>query len=194
MRTFIAITLPENVKSAVAKIQMALKKERFHINWVKPENMHLTLKFLGDVKKEAIPGIIDAMKKSAENAASLKVRAKGIGAFPGFNRARVLWTGFTGETDEIAMLIEIHNLLENNLEQIGFQKEGRPFKAHLTIGRIRDPIDGRELLNAASKYVEYSSEPFIVDRMVLYKSDLKPGGPVYSKISEVIFDTIRRNS
>ena len=181
IRTFIAFELPEKIRSFISNIQEDLKSKRLDVRWVRPKNIHLTLKFLGNINKDDAQKVGAAIFKSAADYAPIFLAAKGIGAFPGINRPRVLWIGISGQID---VLIQLQKSLDDKLGKIGFSKENRPFKGHLTLARVKGQINQAKLINAIKKYGELESEPFIADNIILFKSDLKSTGAVYTKLME----------
>ena len=178
-RAFIAIELPDEISAFIRKIQEGLRSYGFKARWVRPENIHLTLKFLGDINKEDIKKAGDAIISAAGENASMSLGAKGIGFFPGVKRSRVIWTGIAGQTRELA---DLQKTLDGKLETIGFPKEKRPFKGHLTIARIKRKIDARRLIDAMKEFGRFESKTFIANEVVLFKSELKPSGAVYTKL------------
>ena len=178
-RAFIAIELPEEITAFIHKIQEGVRSYGFKVRWVRPENIHLTLKFLGDINNEDIKKAGDAIISAASENASMSLGAKGIGFFPGVKRSRVIWTGIAGQTKE---LTDLQKTLEGKLDTVGFPKEKRPFKGHLTIARIKRKIDARRLVDAMKEFGRFESKTFIADEVVLFKSELKPSGAVYSKL------------
>ncbi len=182
IRTFIGFELPEKIRSFIANIQEGLKSDGFDTRWVRPKNIHLTLKFLGNINKDDTQKVGAAIFKSAADYAPIALAVKGIGAFPGINRPRVLWIGIRGQID---MLIQLQKSLDDKLEKIGFPKENRPFKGHLTLARVKGQINQAKLINAIKKYGEFESESFVADNIILFKSDLKSTGAVYTKLISV---------
>jgi len=179
IRAFIAIELPDEITVFINKIQERLRSYGFKARWVRPGNIHLTLKFLGDINKENIIKAGDAIIRAASESASMSLGAKGIGVFPGVKRPRVIWTGIAGGTKELTAL---QKTLAEKLETVGFPKEKRPFKGHLTIARIKRKIDARRLVDAMKEFGRFESKTFIADEVVLFKSELKPSGAVYTKL------------
>jgi len=179
IRAFIAIELPEEIIAFIRKIQEGLRSYGFKARWVRPENIHLTLKFLGDINKEDIKKAGDAIINAASENASMSLGAKGIGFFPGVKRSRVIWTGIAGQTRELA---DLQKTLDGKLDTVGFPKEKRPFKGHLTIARIKRKIDARRLIDAMKEFGRFESKTFIANEVVLFKSELKPSGAVYRKL------------
>ena len=179
IRAFIAIQLPEETRSRIKEIQKELKSSGLKIKWVEPENIHLTLKFLGDVHTEDLETIKDALRESVIGHSRISISAKGLGVFPGINRPRVVWVGINGEVDKLRRL---QQALEDTLEMMGFPREERPFRGHLTLARIKGDIRSEKLVEALARYKDIESEPFIAERIVLFKSELMPGGAVYTEL------------
>ena len=182
IRTFIAFDIPEHVLTAIGKIQETLKSYKFNIKWVRPESIHLTLKFLGNIDPAAVEPIESALRATVESYAPIAIQAKGLGVFPGLNRPRVLWIGITGQIDR---LIELQRTLDINLGKIGFTRDKRPFKGHLTLGRAKGRIDANRMRTLLTEHNEFEAEPFNAGSLILYKSDLHPTGAVYTKLLDV---------
>ncbi|MDP3283432.1 MAG: RNA 2',3'-cyclic phosphodiesterase [Desulfobacterales bacterium] len=182
MRAFIALRLPENILSSINKIQEDLKQCRLPVRWVRPENIHLTLKFFGNINESDTEIIGIAMSDCAGCCSSLTLSAKGIGVFPSVARPRVIWAGLSGQA---SMLLSFQDALEKRLEESGFKKEDRPFKGHLTIGRFKDRVDSEKLIEAMRKHKDFNTDVFDVGEIILFKSDLLPAGPVYTELLNV---------
>lgn len=181
IRTFIAVELPEDVLSWIGSIQAGLRKSGLGFRWVPVKNIHLTLKFLGDVQEGDIQKIGQEMLETARRFAPVSMTAKGIGVFPDFRRPRVVWVGVSGRTGG---LVPLQSALEDRLADIGYPKERRPFKQHLTLGRAKKRIDTESLVQAVTAFSGQESEPFLIEKITLFKSDLKPSGAVYSNLLE----------
>jgi len=179
IRSFIAVVLPPSIVDYINNIKETLYPYRFKIRWVKPENIHLTFKFLGDINAADIEAAGAAMDRAVEETAPITLSVKGAGVFPGIKRPRVVWLGMGGQ---VPLLIALQKVLDENLAAAGFEKEKRPFKAHLTLGRVKGAIDAAMLGKALSEMMNFESTPFVVDRIFLIKSELKPSGPVYTKL------------
>jgi len=189
IRTFIAIELPETVISHIRTVQDGIKSCKINAGWVSPSNIHLTLKFLGNISRGDTEKIACAMNEAVkeffltQENQHISLSAKGIGVFPNIKKARVIWIGLRGDTFQ---LIGFQKSLDNHLEKSGFPKEERPFKAHLTLARIKDKIDPEKLAEAMKRFGEAESDTFVADKIILFKSDLKPGGAVYTKLAETV--------
>jgi 2'-5' RNA ligase len=182
IRTFIAFELPGHVTNAIHKIQEILKSYNFNVRWVRPENIHLTLKFLGNINPADVEIIGNIMGDTAEPYAPFSLKAKGLGVFPGLKRPRVIWIGISGQ---IELLVGLQQNLEEKLNTIGFSREKRPFKGHLTLGRVKGKIDSHRISVVLKKYNQFESEAFTARNIVLYKSDLQPTGSFYTKMLDV---------
>jgi 2'-5' RNA ligase len=182
IRTFIAFEIPEHVLSAIGEIQEILKSSKFNIKWVRPESIHLTLKFLGSIDPAAVEQIERVLRDTVKPYEPFSIQARGLGVFPGAKRPRVLWIGITGQIDR---LIGLQRNLDKNLRAIGFSGDKRPFKGHLTLGRVKGSIDANRMRNVLTRYNEFEAEPFTVGPLILYKSDLHPTGAVYTKLFHV---------
>jgi 2'-5' RNA ligase len=185
IRTFIALELPPSVISLLAKVQEDLKSMRLRAKWVRPENIHLTLKFLGNINPGDIDKIGGAMIAAVDDFAALTLVARGVGVFPGIKRPRVIWVGLGGQ---IQSLFTMQRVLEDNLADLGFKKEKKPFKGHLTLGRFRQTIKPNTIRQFMREYADLSSEKFTAKRIILFKSDLKRTGAVYSQLRQAVME------
>jgi 2'-5' RNA ligase len=180
IRTFIAVEIPEYIISSIRGLQQGLKDYGIDMGWIRPENIHITLKFLGNVEAADINKIYGAIYNTTDGVASISLKAKGVGVFPGIIRPRVLWVGLTGQLE---FLMRLQQTLDENLKAIGFPKEKRPFKGHLTIGRIKAKINNKIFVDALRAFSHFESETFIADKIILFKSELKPQGAVYTNLA-----------
>ncbi len=189
IRAFIAIELPEKIISHIRTVQDGIKSCNVNAGWVNPKNIHLTLKFLGNINIQDTEKIACAMNEAVKESLitqgnqHISLSAKGISVFPNIKKARVIWIGLKGDTFR---LIGLQKILDNHLEKSGFPKEERDFKAHLTLARIKDKIDPEKLAEAMKRFGETESDTFEADKIILFKSDLKPGGAVYTKLAEIL--------
>lgn len=181
IRTFIALELPPAVTSLLQKAQQELKRLKIRARWVRPENIHLTLKFLGDINPDHIDKIGVAMVGAAIESPPVTLTVRGIGVFPGIKRPRVIWMGLGGD---IRSLLALQSRLEQELAGAEFPKGKRSFKAHLTLGRIKQAVNPAVIRQMISEYASLQSDEFTCDQVFLFKSDLKPSGAVYSKLKQ----------
>jgi len=151
------------------------------VRWVDSGNLHLTLKFLGNMQEGKLRAVAMAMEKVAGATVSPRLYLGPVGAFPTINRPRVLWVGLGGEVEALR---ELSTALNQSLARLGFPRETRPFSAHVTIGRVRENAAPSVLrqLGTALGAVFVPPIGFDGDEMVLYQSILGPGGPLYSSL------------
>ncbi len=182
IRAFIAIELPAKLIEALGAVETELKASlRAAKGWVRPENIHLTVRFLGDVDEKMLPDITVGLKKAAQEHKPFTLSAGGVGGFPGLRAPRVLWVG----VKESPELQRLHQNIEDRLLAEGFAKEQRPFKAHLTFLRIKAPEDGALAGAAVQKLKHEINMDFYVDSFVLFKSHLNPKGAEHRIIERI---------
>jgi 2'-5' RNA ligase len=181
LRSFLAIELPEAILKRIGEVQRVLKSSRADVRWVSPQNIHLTLKFFGSVEESKINSIAQSIEEPTRTTSPLWVTVRGIGAFPGLKSPRVIWVGLH---DEKKILISFQSQLDGELQKIGFQSENRPFHPHLTLGRMRSNRGRDELVKEMEKYREEEFGSFQAERVVLFKSDLRPEGAIYTRLKE----------
>jgi 2'-5' RNA ligase len=173
-RLFIAIGLPANIVVGLSDLQKQLKRFARDAKWVRPEGIHLTLKFLAYVEEENIPAIQESMDGIARSFHQPSIRVKGCGFFPNHRRPRILWTGI-----ECAELQELQEAIEQSLTPLGFEKENRPFSPHLTLARFREPGGLLPLVHESEKYKDAIVGEFTADCFSLYQSILHREGAEY---------------
>jgi len=186
IRAFIAMTLPEPLAGLVSEVQHTLKAQGLRIAWVPSGNVHLTLKFLGDIDPADIDPIADVMFECAQRIEPLTFTARGLGVFPDLRRPRVLWLGITGD---IPKLLAFQQDLDARLVSLGkgrFKPEDRPFKGHLTLGRIKARLDSGILVKALRETGRVESPAFMVDAIHLIQSRLTPSGSIYMPLRCVV--------
>ena len=179
IRCFIAIELPEETLQKLAAIQQQLIRSRSGVRWVKPGSIHLTLKFLGNILPAQVDDIAAATAQLVRDEPPLTLCAADLGAFPGYRKPRVIWVGLQGEVERLA---NIQANLEKALEPLGFAPEGRGFRPHLTIGRVKDRHRLQSLIEAISTLELPKFNSFDAEEIILYKSDLRPTGAIYTKL------------
>lgn len=185
LRAFIAIPLPPDIVELAADLQFRLKSGGLKMRWVRSQGMHLTLKFLGDIPESRVDDLSGAMQRAGSGFGVVDLAAQGLGVFPSIKRPRVLWLGIGGETDRLARL---HGRLDAELERIGIAREKRPFRAHLTLARAKGAVNTRLLLDSLQAQGQYAARAFQAQQMVLYQSDLRPQGAVYTARANVNLD------
>jgi 2'-5' RNA ligase len=181
IRTFICIELPDELKTRIGEIQAQLKPYSSGISWVRPQNIHLTLKFLGNVEEAQIDALGKRVSEMAVHYTPFTLIPEGKGVFPHEKSPRVFWIGIG---DDSGKLVQLAERIEEGLVQFGFEKEKRPFKPHLTIARVR-PFRKPKELTPAFLATAFSSNPFEVDHITIMRSDLEPTGAVYTPLKVV---------
>lgn len=184
-RTFICIELPETIRVQVEVLQRTLAVLGDKIRWVNPRNLHLTLRFLGEISRPQVETVCLAVRSGAARVDAFSIRLTGTGCFPSPRRPRAFWIGVA----EASNLVRLFEAVEQELFSAGFPRESRPFAPHLTLGRIRiDRPNARlgEALGAA----EFDAPPFLVTEVTVMKSDLKTSGAVYTPIARAKLRTV----
>lgn len=184
MRTFIAIELSEPIRNALSQIEAHLKYSGADVKWVREENIHLTLKFLGEIPEENIAKIKSILDEIGKSTPPFEISIKDIGAFPKIENLRVIWVGLDKGADESKILAE---RIDEALSKIGFQKETRAFAAHLTIGRVRSAKNKetlKEKVLSAGNSILNTQYSQLISSIILFQSTLKPDGSVYTKLHE----------
>ena len=179
VRTFLAIDLPSTQRKILEEHQGRWKSTKADVRWIYPSNMHLTLKFLGEIQESSTENVIAVCKEVCCLHRGFSLFLNGTGIFPNLRRPRILWIGIGGETD---LLYKLQNSIETALEDKGFPREDRAFTPHLTVGRVRFPRRLSRLLEIFLKD-KIAIEPFAVEEVIVYKSWLTPRGPLYSPLA-----------
>jgi 2'-5' RNA ligase len=179
MRCFIAIEVPSEIKSAFIELQNDLKIAKADVAWTNPDNVHLTLKFLGEIDKKLISEVEKVCLETIANMRPFKLSINGTGVFPNPRHPRVLWVGLGGEVESLEQLQE---QLDERLGGIGFDNEEKDFQPHLTVGRIRSNKNLRELLTRSDSY-RLPALTFEVREIVLMKSDLLSSGACHTELA-----------
>ena len=186
IRSFIAVELPQEVRSGLHHLQAELRQPRHaFVKWAAPEGIHLTLKFLGNIAPQKVSEITAVMEQASQGVSSFQLKIGGLGAFPDFRRPRVLWVGIGGEVDR---LVDLQQRLDRGLVPLGFAPETRPFTPHLTLARLRQgtsPQDQRDFGESVMKTPLEVTYEMNVSSLSLMRSQLLPGGAVYSRLAEV---------
>jgi RNA 2',3'-cyclic 3'-phosphodiesterase len=182
-RLFIALEPPDAVRRRVAALAAEVKRAAGRgadeVRWIPAENLHLTVQFLGAVPEERVADVTAAVRAVAAGARPLALEVKGAGGFPNARRPRVLWLGLHGD---VALAQALVAELGRRLAPLGFPPEARPWSAHLTIGRARDPRGAPGLAGALASQAEGEGVPWRAGELVLVESHLSPKGPRYEAI------------
>ena len=180
LRLFIAIELPSNIIDGLRNVQEELKDKSNKSSWAKPENIHLTLKFLGDTETGKIDSMVNILEGIAGRSFSFEISVKGVGTFPAAGNPRVIWVGIEENKD----MLQLYNNIEEGLAALGFEKERRDFKPHLTLGRIKFLNDRAGLKRRLEKVAGLNLGRFAVAGFALFKSTLTPEGAIHTRLKE----------
>ena len=180
VRSFIALRLSPEIQQELGRVQADLKKAEADVKWVKPEGIHLTLKFLGSVSLELIEEIKKALDALVKNHRPFTLKISGLGAFPKIEHPRVIWVGIEQGKEQS---IKLAKGLEQGLIKHGFLPEKRSFKPHLTLGRVRSPHN-RDQLKKLLQSVSVTAKTMPAEKLILFKSTLTPQGAIYAPLHE----------
>jgi 2'-5' RNA ligase len=178
VRTFIAVDLPSKVKEQIGEIVGRLRPLGAAVGWVRPEGLHLTLKFLGEIPQEQLARISPAIQAGVATIAPFSFVLAQLGGFPNLQRPRVLWIGVPEGHEGLKRL---QGSIEEQLLRLGFPGEDRAFSPHLTIGRVKSP-QGLGPLLAKLPSISFRSDPIPVSEVKLMRSQLRPTGAEYSAL------------
>ena len=179
IRSFIAIEVPQPLLARMGELQRELRRMEAGVNCVRPEGMHLTLKFLGSIRAEEVEKIARAIAPVVAAWNPFELSIHGLGCFPSSRNPRVIWVGIDRGGGEASSLQKV---IEDKAAEVGFPPEGRPFKPHLTLGRVRAPIGRSAFIQVMEKHKDVEIGGFLARDVYLFKSELKPSGAVYTKL------------
>lgn len=182
VRLFVAVEITEEIRKKVAKFQDELKKVDADVGWVSPENLHITVKFIGSLDEEKIEIVATLIKDAVTHIKPFDLDYRGVGVLPAEKNPRVI---FTDVIDTGGVLEKIHERLDNQLMALGVEHEDRKFTAHLTVGRIKTRRNVRRLIENLNSYHGFDFGSEHVVQVVLMKSDLLPEGPLYTRLQSV---------
>jgi len=183
MRLFVAVNLPKEIKKEIGSLISELKFIPADLKWVDPENLHLTVQFLGNVSEDQVLTVAESLKRSAAGAGPFALKLSGIGVFPSLEKPRVFWAGVTGET---AALLNLSRLVQSDLLRLGFAPGKNKFSPHLTLARLRSPAGFADVLDRAEKIA--GNKVFgsaRIKTIELMSSELGPRGPKYFTLATV---------
>lgn len=177
MRLFVAVNLPFEIKKGIGSFIRDLRKVNADMKWVEPENLHLTVQFLGNVSEDQVPAVAAALNRAAERIAPFTLKLSGVGVFPSRERPRVFWAGVGGDTVD---LLQLNRQVQRELKEPGFAPGKNKFSPHLTLARLRSPAGFLDVFDKAEKVAENkifgSAKISTVDLML---SELGSRGPKY---------------
>lgn len=181
VRTFVAIEIPHEVQQRAAALIARLEGTKAKVKWVRPHQLHWTLKFLGDVELREVPEVCDAVQKAVAEFAPFDVEVLGAGAFPDLRRPRTVWLG-VGQGAE--PMVALHASIDKSLKPLGYRPEGRKFRPHITIGRVRSsPLGIPELGKLIEQEADFSAGVSAIYEVVVFSSDLGRDGPTYDPLA-----------
>jgi 2'-5' RNA ligase len=180
-RVFIGVDISVEARTAAAKYTEMLRGEfpNLKVGWERPEKLHLTLKFLGNLDDAQLGDLTTAVAAAAASVKAMRLELAGTGVFPNPRNPRILWLGIRDPRSAISKLADV---VELECERLGFPRDSRPFRPHLTVGRVKEPNSGKQL---SKVHIERGFGPilFAVKELAIYKSELRPTGSVYSKLA-----------
>ncbi len=181
MRLFIGVPLPPNARTEASRMLGELRAQEWPVRWVRDEGLHVTLKFFGELTSDRVDAIGEMLSFAAKDMKPIVMSMRGIGVSPAWERPRVIHLDLEAGPD----LELLQDRIERGGDQLGFSPEGRPFRPHVTLGRVRE---GHRLPSGWHTTLDgiRSDDAFIADRVVLYESQLTPAGPTYSARTEVV--------
>jgi len=186
IRSFIAIELSAELRKELHQLEDRLKSSgQSPVKWVNPDNVHLTLKFLGNIDVNSIKGIVSALEKVAQVASPFRLSVNNMGVFPSEKGARVAWVGLSGDVDR---LLQLQRHIEFGLENLGFPPESRAFTPHLTLARFHKGTtsDERQRFSRVVTNTRFEATSTIyVTAISLIKSQLTRQGAIYSHLALV---------
>lgn len=180
MRCFVALLLPPSVRRLLVQVQDALRRADAHVKWVEEENLHLSLKFLGDLEEDAVSTLKGSLSVEALRWPRMALTYGGIGTFPERGVPRVVWAGCSGDLETLAGLAAA---IERAAALVGVARENHPFVAHLTLGRVKSDRNARRLMSAIENQRRVPLGSDEVREFVLVRSTLTDKGPVYETVA-----------
>jgi len=189
MRVFIAIQLPEAVKNKLYFLQNKLREDKENISWVNPSNIHLTLKFIGEITDNKLQEIIKGAESALQGSLQFNITIANLGVFPDPGHPRIIWAGIKEGNTEI---IKLACALEESLERIGITREKREFFCHITLGRVKSLINTPGLtarIKELNNVLSNEDIAFEAKRITVFRSKLKSNGPVYEALKELNLKT-----
>jgi RNA 2',3'-cyclic 3'-phosphodiesterase len=182
MRLFIAIEIPGEIKQKMADVQRRLRDTDVDVGWTRPEGIHLTLKFLGEITESKVPDIMGTLARALGGTGGFRLEIERVGTFPSPKNARVVWVGVSGDGER---LINLQTAVEDAMAELGMERDDRPFTPHLTLGRIKYLRSKEKWLNILDEIKNIKLAGFDVTAVALMKSELRRTGAVYSEMGRI---------
>jgi 2'-5' RNA ligase len=180
MRLYLGCPLPSTTERELDNVIRTLKERDGAVRWVASKNIHLTIRFLGDTDERLVDDIAQKVDTIARQFPAVHTVIDKLGAFPNLRKPRIIWAGIQSGIETLA---QVAAAAELSVQDLGFEAETKGFKAHLTLGRVRDRRKPEELVSFLSDY-QLTPIPVLFDRVVLFKSTLTPTGPIYERLHE----------
>ena len=183
VRCFLAIDLNEDVYQALEDLSQKLRSPRIDVRWVRTKNIHLTLRFFGEISSQEITSASQAIEKAVETVSPFEIKIQGLGAFPSLRSPRIVWAGI----DASHQLIDLEQRISSELKQKEWPPPDKPFKPHLTLGRVKSSRNKQDFVHLVIKHGQASIGRLDVDHVSLIRRDLRPSGAVYTPINRFSF-------
>jgi RNA 2',3'-cyclic 3'-phosphodiesterase len=181
LRVFVAVELDRSIRARAVELIERLRGAPADVKWVEPHNLHLTMKFLGEVHEREIIHVCRAVQHGAALVNPFELEVCGAGAFPNAARPRTVWLGAAAGAKQ---MIALHDGVEAALAELGYRREHRQFQTHLTIGRVRGVGPGiAELGKLLQQHAEFPAGRMTVSKIAVFSSELTPDGPIYETVS-----------
>lgn len=181
IRSFLAFEIPLELRDTVSFIYDGLKASNLDVRWVKEENIHVTVVFMGNVKEEDIDPVSKVLERTCSKYGPFVIRVKGVGVFSSLRNPRVLWIGIEGDIERMR---HFRNRLQKELRHFGIKEETKKFSPHLTVGRFKKGFNqSNRLRELIERYRDVRSPKATVKELVLFKSELRPEGAIYTKLN-----------
>jgi len=180
IRTFLALDLDEPIRLRISKVAGCIGEGNAKVRWVDLKNLHVTLKFLGNVADEALADVCNAVNEVAAGAEPFGFKLRGVQAVPPVGRLRMFWVG---AIDDSGLMGELYGQLEQVLAALGFPKDNRLFRPHVTLARVKYASDPAALRVAAKRFANEDFGNQWASEVTVYSSELTPRGPIYTPLS-----------
>jgi 2'-5' RNA ligase len=180
IRTFIAVDLGKAIRDRAVALQEQLARTGTEVKWVEPENIHVTLLFLGEVQDREVPRVCQIVADGAREQPAFVLSVEGVGCFPNPRRPRVIWVGVGEGTQPLCAL---HDALEGPLQELGYRREERRYTPHVTLGRVKSERPMEQLGAALAAHAGWKGGETAVRELLVMSSQLTPKGPVYTALS-----------
>ncbi len=182
IRSFLAVEITEELKGSLAALVARLNLPQFHIRWVRPEKMHLTLRFLGDISREEVKTVSGAARTAAGANQAFFLKPGGLGSFPASGAPHIVWAGIKDEFP----LLRLERRLTRELTRSGWPPPDKAFRPHLTLGRVKNRRGIEELRKHLERNRTAALGQMLVDHLSLIKSVLRPSGPIYTTLDRFV--------